>query len=71
MSVYITTILYNLIVDCGLPIIGNVAYNSTLEGSTLLFLCEDNRTMSAMCDKSGKWIPDPDDANVCLSASMY
>ena len=36
----------------------NLTYNSTLEGSVALISCDEyNATVTALCHKSGSWIP--------------
>ena len=48
------------IVDCGVPPVNNgvtLTFNSTLEGSHLLFWCDEspNETMTASCLSDGRW----------------
>ena len=68
-------------VDCGTPTIINnsliVSYNSTLEGSTLLFSCKnglipDNEVI-AVCHKNASWTPSPVDHNcgIITSSGRY
>ena len=56
--------------DCGVPnmntsIMLNYIYNSTLKGSVLILICEndtisaDERILHVTCQSNGSWIPDP------------
>ena len=56
--------------DCGVPnmnmsITLNYIYNSTLKGSVLILICEndtisaDERILHVTCQSNGSWIPDP------------
>ena len=50
--------------NCGIPLVERndieLAYNSTLEGSLLIFWCEDspNDTLIAQCLRGGRWSVD-------------
>ena len=56
----------NTAANCG-PLMNSTSidfqYNSTLEGSELIFLCltsdAHSQTFVAVCQKSGSWDPDP------------
>ena len=53
--------LFSIIVDCALPQVSDgitLMYNSTLEGSELLYSCGDsdfNYNKTAVCQKDGRW----------------
>ena len=51
-------ILY--IADCGIPLVRSGAFNSTLEGSQLIFWCDEspNDTTNASCLSDGRWSVD-------------
>jgi hypothetical protein len=50
-----------IVADCGVPIIDsslNLTYNSTLEGSELVVLCDSGFVVTAFCHMNGYWSPD-------------
>ena len=60
--------------DCGVPIVdssASVIYNSTLEGSLLVFWCEQfpDDVFTALCHKNGSWSPNPAH-NICSSSLL-
>ena len=56
--------------DCGVPLVDsslNLTYNSTLEASVLVVLC-DEFAVEAFCHRNGSWSPQLAE-NVCNFAS--
>ena len=61
--------------ECGVPSAGSdiiLHYNSTVEGSVLKFSCGNgfvpNEVLTAVCNKSGYWFPDPT-KHICSTLS--
>ena len=57
--------------DCGVPLVNRnvkLNYNSTLDGSVLILICEneisnmdtiDEQILNVSCYSNGNWVPDP------------
>ena len=62
--------------SCGRPVAATnvqLYYNSTLEGATVVFLCEEgyvpNSTHTGVCQDNGRWSPNP--ANHICDETKY
>ncbi len=55
--------LYNIVLDCGQPVLSpNVSVVSTTgstEGDTVTLQCEDGLSLIISCNRSGMWSPSP------------